>query len=97
MKKGKITALVLGGVLFLAVVACAVCIGLRVAPAINHTMRISQLLQPVIEAENHTMHIGIQAEVNSKTIALESDVYTSPECLCTALSSFLTTIRLIRK
>lgn len=79
MKKGKITALVLGGVLFLAVVACAVSVGLRVAPAINHTMRISQLLQPVIEAENQTMHIGIQAEVNSKTIALESDVYMLTE------------------
>ena len=60
MKKGKITALVLGGVLFLAVVACAVFVGLRVAPAINHTMRISQLLQPVIEAENQTMRIGIR-------------------------------------
>ena len=79
MKRSKIIALVLGGVIFLAVVACAVCIGLRVAPAVNQTMRISKLLQPVIEAENQTMRIGIQAEVNSKTITLESDVYMLTE------------------
>ena len=79
MKRSKITALVLGGVLFLAVLACAVCIGLRVVPAVNKTLRISQLLQPVIKAENQTMRIGIQAEVNSQTITLESDVYMLTE------------------
>lgn len=79
MKKGKITALVLSGALFLAVMACAVCMCLRVAPAVNQTMRISKLLQPVIEAENQTMRIGIQAEVNSQTITLESDAYMLTE------------------
>lgn len=79
MKRSKKRVLTVLGVLLIATVIGAVCIGLRVTPTVNHALRITELLQPVIEAENQTMHIGICAKVNADTISLDSDVYMVTE------------------
>jgi len=75
VKRNKKTILIVSGALLLAAVMGAVCIGLRVAPTASHALRISELLHPVIEAENQTMHISVSAQINAQTIGLDSDIY----------------------
>ena len=79
MKRSKKAVWILLGLILLAAVAGAVCIGARVMPKVNYALRISELLQPVIEDPNQTMHIGVSAEVNGDSIGLESDVYMVTE------------------
>ena len=74
MKNKKWVLTILGIMLFIVVIA-AVCIGLRAAPTVNHALRISELLQPVLDTENQTMHIAASAEFGGRTLAVESDVY----------------------
>lgn len=77
--KHKKWVLIILGIILLVVVIAAVCIGLRAAPTVNHALRISELLQPVLDAENQTMHIAVSAEFDGKPLALESDVYLVTE------------------
>ena len=79
MKRSKKTVLIVLGVILLAVAVGVLCVSLHVAPAVNHALRISELLQPVLEAKNQTMHIAVSAEYDGKPLALESDVYLVTE------------------
>lgn len=75
MKRSKRIFLCVVVAILLAAVAAAVCVGLHVKPAVTYGLRISELLQPVTEAENQALHVSVSAEVNAEPIALESDVY----------------------
>lgn len=79
MKRSKKKLLLgLGGIL-LAIVIGAVCVVLRAAPTVNHALRISALLQPVLDAENQTMHVAMSAEIADRSVAMESDLYLVTE------------------
>lgn len=78
MKSKKILLVILC-VILVAVVVGALCIGMRVAPTVNHTLRISELLQPVLNAENQMMHIAVSAKVDGKPIEMESDIFLVTE------------------
>ena len=75
MKRSKKTVLIVLCVVLLTVGIGALCIGLQVAPTVNHTLRIAELLQPMIDAENQTMHIAVSAEFGGNDLSVESDVY----------------------
>ena len=79
MKKSKKRILIVLCVVLLTVGIGALCIGLQVAPTVNHALRISALLQPVIGAKNQTMHIAASAEYDGRLLAVESDVYLVTE------------------
>ena len=79
MKRSKKTVLILLGVIMLALVVGIGCIGLQVAPTVNHALRITKLLQPVIDAKNQTMHIATSAEFDGNDLSVESDVYMVTE------------------
>lgn len=79
MKRSKKTILIVLGVVLLAVVVGVLCVGLHVAPTVNHALRISELLQPVLDAKNQMMHIALSAALDGKPLALESDVYLVTE------------------
>ena len=74
MNRRKGIFLLAAGILLLAGVMAAVCAGLGAAPAVNHALRISELLQPVTEADQLAMHVAVSAKINSETVDLESDV-----------------------
>ena len=78
MKSKKILLVILC-VILVAVVVGALCIGMRVAPTVNHTLRISELLQPVLNAENQMMHIAVSAKVDGQPIEMESDIFLVTE------------------
>lgn len=61
------------------VLAVSVCIGFKAVPTVNHALRITELLQPVVDAENQAMHIAVSAEQGDKPFSLESDVYLVTE------------------
>ncbi len=79
MNRSKKTVLIVLGVLLLAVAVGAVCVGLRVAPTVNHGLRISELLQPMLDAENQRMHIRVSAEISGNAFDMESDVFLVSE------------------
>lgn len=79
MNRSKKIILIVLGVIALAVVIGAICIGLRVAPTVNHVLRISELLQPMLDAKNQTMHVAVSAEINGDTLDLESDIFLVSE------------------
>lgn len=79
MKNNKKTILIVLCALLAVVVAGAVWVGLRVAPAVNHTMRISELLQPLLNAKNQAMNIVVSAEIGGNQIELESDIFLITE------------------
>lgn len=79
MNKSKKTMLVLLVVVMLVAAAAVCCIGMRVAPAVNHALRISELLQPVLDAKNQTMHIAVSTAFNGDSFDLESDVFLVSE------------------
>lgn len=79
MKRSKKTILIVLCVVLLTVGIGALCIGLQVVPTVNHALRISELLQPVIDAENQTMHIAVSAEFGGNDLSVESDVYMVTE------------------
>ena len=79
MKKSKKTVLIVLCVVLLTIGIGALCIVLQVAPTVNHALRIAELLQPVIDAENQTMHIATSAEFDGRMLAMESDVYLVTE------------------
>lgn len=66
-------------VILLAVVIGGVCIGTKIAPRVNHALRISELLQPVTDANNQAMHIAVSAEFGGNDLSVESDVYMVTE------------------
>ena len=61
MKNKKIWTVL--GVVLLVCVVFALGIGLRAAPAVNHGLRIGELLQPMGNAENKKMHLSVSSEV----------------------------------
>ena len=75
MKRSKKTVLIVLCVVLLTVGIGALCIGLQVAPTVNHALRIAELLQPVIDADNQTMHIAVSAEFGGNDLSAESDIY----------------------
>lgn len=75
MKRSKKTVLIVLCVVLLTIGIGAPYIGLQVAPTVNHALRISELLQPVIDAENQTMHIAVSAEFGGNDLSAESNVY----------------------
>lgn len=79
MKRSKKTILIALCVVLLTIGIDALCIGLQVAPTVNHTLRIAELLQPVTDAENQAMHIAVSAEFGGNDISVESDVYLVTE------------------
>lgn len=79
MNRNKKGILIVLGAILLAVLIGAVCIGLGMAPTVNHALHISQLLQPLIDAGNQAMRIDLSAKVGDRTVALDSDVYTVTE------------------
>lgn len=79
MKRSKKTVLIVLCVVLLTVGIGVLCIVLQVAPTVNHALRIAELLQPVIEAKNQTMHLATSAEFDGEVLAMESDVYLVTE------------------
>ena len=79
MKRSKKTVLIVLCVVLLTVGIGALCIGLQVVPTVNHTLRISELLQPVIDANNQTMHLATSAGFDGRMLTTESDVYLVTE------------------
>ena len=79
MNRSKKTILIVLCVVLLTVGIGVLCIVLQVAPTVNHALRISELLQPVIDAENQTMHIATSAEFDGRVLAIENDVYLVTE------------------
>lgn len=75
MNSSKKTTLILLIVILLAVAAAVLFFGLRVAPTVNRALRISELLQPVLDAKNQTFHVTVSANVNAVTLDLESDIF----------------------
>lgn len=78
MKNKKILLAVLCVILLAAVVG-VLCIGMRVAPTVNHALRISELMQPVLNAQNQMMHIAVSAEIDGKALGVESDIFRITE------------------
>lgn len=79
MKGSKKTLLTVLAVVLVAAVAGVLCIGLRAAPAVSHGVRISELLQPVLTAENQTVHIAVSAGIGGDSLELESDLFLVTE------------------
>lgn len=79
MNRNKKTILIVLGVILLAVAVGVLCIGLRVTPTVNHVLRISELLQPVLDAKNQRMHIAVSAEINGDAFDAESDIFLVSE------------------
>lgn len=79
MKKIKTWILIILGAILLVFVILAVCIGQRVIPTVNHALQIAELLRPMQEAENQTMHLDISAEVNGTPLILDSDIFLVTE------------------
>lgn len=79
MKRSKKTALIVLSVIALVAAEGILCIVLRVAPTVDHALRIASLLQPVIDAKNQTMHISVCANFDGRILATESDVYLVTE------------------
>ena len=77
--KNKKLLLILSGIVIAGILAGILFAGFRMASAVNHGRRIAELLQPVLEAENQRMHIGISAELDGKPLDLESDVFLVTE------------------
>ena len=79
MKRSKKTALIVLCVIALVAAAGILCIVLRIAPTVDHALRIASLLQPVIDAKNQTMHTSVCANFDGRILATESDVYLVTE------------------
>ena len=79
MKRTKTWILIILGAILLVSVILAICVGQRVIPTVNHALRIAELLRPIQEAENQTMHLDISAEVNGTPLILDSDIFLVTE------------------
>ena len=79
MKRSKKTILIILCVVLLTIGIGALCVGLQVAPTVNHALRIAELLQPMIDENNQTMHIAASAEFGGNDLSVESDVYMVTE------------------
>lgn len=79
MKKSKKAILIILGVVVPALAAGILWVGLQVVPTVNHALRISELLQPVIAAENQRLRLAASAEFDGRVVELESDVYLVTE------------------
>ena len=79
MKKSKKSVLIFSGVILLVLAVGILCFFLQAAPTVNHALRISELLQPVIDAKNQTINIAASADFDGRTLAMESDVYRVTE------------------
>ena len=79
MKRRKKSLLIVLCIILFAAVIGGICIGAKIAPTVNHALRISELLQQVIDAPNQTMHISVSAKVDDETVALDTDVYLVTE------------------
>lgn len=77
--KNKRTLLILLGIVLAVALIGILCIGLRVAPTVNHALRISELLQPVVNAQNQTLHIAASVGIGEKTVNVESDIFLVTE------------------
>lgn len=78
-KEYRNAILIIFCVIFLVVILVAVCFGMRLAPTVNHALRISELLQPMLNSKNQAMHLSVSAQLGSKALAVESDVYLVAE------------------
>lgn len=65
--------LILGIVLAVFLVGMAL-VGFRAASAVNHALRISELLKPMLHADNQSMHVAISADIGGESFELESDI-----------------------
>jgi len=79
LKRSKKTVLIVLCVIALAVGMGILYIGLQVVPTVDHALRISALLQPILDAENQTMHITTAADFDGRVQVLDSDVYLVTE------------------
>lgn len=79
MNQPKKTIWIVLSLVLLVCVIAAVCIGRQVVPTVNHALRITELLQPVIDADNKTMHLSLSARIDSEPVSLETDIYTVTE------------------
>lgn len=75
MSRSKKTILILLSAALLAVAIGVLCLCLRPGRTANYALRISELLQPILTAENQTVHIAVSAELGGQSFATESDVY----------------------
>lgn len=71
--------MIIACVVLLAFVIGVACVGMKIIPTVNHALRISGLLQPVIEAPNQSMHISVTVKTPDETVALDTDVYMVTE------------------
>lgn len=78
MKSKKPILIILGAIAFVVLIVAA-CIGFKAAPTVNHALRISELLEPVVHAQNQTVHIAVSAELGGKPLSLDSNVYLVAE------------------
>lgn len=59
-------------------IAVAVSIGIvaaRVVPKVNHSLRIGQLLQPLLDAPNQGMRMAVQGTLEGKSFQVDSRIY----------------------
>ena len=69
MKQGKKAALIALGAVILALLIVLGCIGIRTAASIRYALRISRLLQPILDAENRAMHIAVSADIGGSPLS----------------------------
>ena len=79
MNRSKKPILILLVLMVLAAAAAFLFFSMRVAPTVDHALRISELLQPVMDAENQTMHISVSTGISDETFTVESDVFLVSE------------------
>jgi len=79
MKQGKKAVLIALGAVILALLIVLGCIGIRTVASIRYALRISRLLQPILDAENRAMHIAVSADIGGSPLSLETDVYLVTE------------------
>lgn len=77
MKRNHVS-LVIAAVLLTLVIGLLFA-GSRILPTVNHALRISELMQPMLEASNQGMHLSVSAEVGGETVTMESDVFLVTE------------------
>lgn len=76
--KNKKPLIILAAVMLVLVVIVAVAAG-KMLPKVNHGLRITQLLQPVLKSEHQGMEMEISARIGEKPLKLESQVYLTTE------------------
>lgn len=78
MKNKKYLFIVVGVLVALLVAACLI-LGRTVLPTVNHAVKISDVLKPMLNAENQSMCVNAEITVGGESITLGCKVYLVQE------------------